>query len=396
MKAVRAASVLLLIAGLLFPLSSSAEPVVRPESDRLGAAVPPLRLVPTGAQPITVSGLHSYFGSIELRSASDGLVVVNELPLERYLLGLDEVPPQWPVEALRAQAIAARTYALWTLGQPRGGAAAVYGFDICASTDCQVFSGADVVGTLLGARWGDAVRDTAGRAVLYEGEPILARYHSVSGGHTFANEEIFTDEGPYPYLKGVPSPTEGESPLDRWRVSFPLARVQKILERDGSWAGQGRLRRVKETGEGTPATGPELTFMGTKGAARLDAQDFRESAGEIAPAIWPQSYPAFAETGTSRMPETLPSNRVEVRTKRGSAIFEGRGWGHGVGMSQWGAEGLARGGASHEEILQHYYTGVSVGRVDEPQRVAWVSIGRARASPFREAFASWTAAGETS
>jgi stage II sporulation protein D len=341
--------------------------------------VPPLRLVPTGKEPIFVSGLHSYFGSIEIRSASDGLVLVNELPLERYLLGLDEVPPQWPVEALRAQAVAARTYALWTLGQPRGGAAAVYGFDICASTDCQVFSGADVVGTLLGERWADAVRDTAGETVLFEGEPILARYHSVSGGHTFANEQIFTDEGAYPYLKGVSSPTEGASPLDRWTVSFPLRHVQTILERAGSWGEQGRLRRVAQSGEGRPDTGPLLTFVGTNGRVRLEAQDFREAAGEIAPTIWPQSYPAFADTGTSRMPETLPSNRVAVRMRKKTLVVEGRGWGHGVGMSQWGAEGLARRGAIHEEILEHYYTGVSVGSVDEPRNVG-VGIDWARSS----------------
>ena len=79
-----------------------------------------------------------------LDSANDGLVVTNRLGLEKYLLGLNEVPTDWPTEALKAQAVAARTYALWTLAQPPGGSAAIYGFDICASIECQVFSGAAV------------------------------------------------------------------------------------------------------------------------------------------------------------------------------------------------------------------------------------------------------------
>jgi SpoIID/LytB domain protein len=297
------------------------------------------------------------------------MVLVDHLPLERYLLGLDEVPPDWPVEALRAQAVAARTYALWTLGQPPGGAAAVYGFDICASTDCQVFSGADVVGTLLGSRWRSAVEDTEGTAVLYDGEPILARYHSVSGGHTFSNEQIFTDEGPYPYLKGVPSRTEEGTPLANWTVTFPARRARVILEVAGYWTDEGRLRDVRVAGRGRASTGPHLLFVGSNGKVSVAADDFREAARDIAPARWPDEYPSAAPTGSGRLPETLPSNRVTVVMRKGRVIFRGRGWGHGVGMSQWGAEGLARRGATYDDILRHYYTGVSLGQV-APQRVS--------------------------
>jgi stage II sporulation protein D len=182
----------------------------------------PVRLVPLSSVPTRVGGLHSYFGTIELKSASDGIAVVDVLALERYLLGLREVPLDWPMEALRAQAVAARTYALWTLATERAGAAEVYGFDICASDQCQVFSGADVIAAPDGDRWRRAVKSTVRRVAVYGGEPILARYHSTSGGRTLTNSEAFPGDPDLPYLRSVPSPHEEESPLFRWTVSFEL------------------------------------------------------------------------------------------------------------------------------------------------------------------------------
>jgi SpoIID/LytB domain protein len=345
----------------------SSGPGAAGQGERPGAVVAPVRLVPTSNLPLRVSGLHSYFGAIELRSAPDGLVVVNKLPLEQYLLGLQEVPSTWPEEALRAQAVAARTYALYTLAQPRAGAAATYGFDICASVECQVFAGADVVTSPGGERWVQAVRDTASTAILYDGDPILARYHSTSGGRTLENSQAFTGEPSYPYLQPVESTSEGESPLYRWRVRFSLASLQSILSAAGLWGERkGRLTAVRSVESRSGFHYPDILVQGTGGRSRMDAQTFRETVGGLAPELWPGLYPSPWRTTSGYLPETLPSNRIEIEQRRGAVIVHGRGWGHGVGMSQWGAHGLAREGASYTEILEHYYTGVDVAEYGEP------------------------------
>jgi stage II sporulation protein D len=357
----RALGVAVLIAGTMISgQAASAKDHHRP------VVVSPLRLIADARSTLTVGGLHAYAGDLLLSSASDGLVVVNRLPLEKYLLGLNEVPLDWPIEALRAQAIAARTYALHTLSQPRGGAAATYGFDICASVECQVFSGADVLRLSSdGQRWVEAVTSTAGTAVLYRGDPILARYHSTSGGRTFDNEQIFPSEGAYPYLKGVTSISEGRSPLYRWRVVFRLTSAQRILERAGSWAG-GRLRSVRTIASASDAHYPDLLFEARRKSLRMSTEEFRDIARELAPAMFPKLYPSPADTSAGRLPETLPSNRFRAESRGRRMIVRGRGWGHGVGMSQWGAEGMARQGASSGQILDHYYSGVEIDEFPDP------------------------------
>lgn len=324
-----------------------------------------VRLVPVGGQPTAIGGLGSYLGQIKLTAASDGIVVANRLPLERYLLGLAEVPPDWPAEALKAQAIAARTYVLNTLDRPPAGAAATYGFDICASVECQVFSGAEVLQQSDGQRWADAVRATAGEAILHEGRPILARYHSVSGGQTFDNEQIFPSEGSFPYLKGVSSTTEEASPLDRWSVAFTVGDLQQVLERSGRWSrAQGRLQGAQTVASREDLHYPDVLLHGKKLRLRMTAEDLRVIVREHAPAAFPGKYPSIGLTTSGRLPETFPSNRLSIGTQEGVVRVRGRGWGHGVGMSQWGAHGLAVQGATYPEILGHYYTGVALGRAN--------------------------------
>lgn len=370
------------LGAFVLPLMHSAEPAARAtglNKDGLGAAVAPIRLVPTGVMTTSVSGLHSFFGTVELNAASDGIVVVNRLPLEYYLLGLNEVPPDWPAEALRAQAVAARTYALFTLGRPRGGSAATYGFDICASVQCQVFSGADVVRTPEGERWVDAVRDTTAEAVLYRGNPILARYHSTSGGRTLENPEAFPDERAYPYLRSVTSTTEEAAPLFRWKVEFSLSDLQTIVERAGWWpADRGKLLQVRTIPSRGGLHYPDVLFDGKQGRVIKTAEELRTVVRDLAPALNPSLYPSFAFTSSGRLPETFPSNRIRIGTRKHTVVVKGRGWGHGVGMSQWGAYGLAEQGFGYEDILSHYYPGTTVGVIDDSSPI---EVGVAWAEP---------------
>ena len=363
----------ILVALLLaaFPSPGHSVAAVRAATQRKvpGALVAPVTLVPTTRDPLR-TGEHAYWGGLQLRAAGDGLVVVNRLSLERYLLGLQEVPLTWPDEALKAQAVAARTYALNTLSRPRAGAAATYGFDICASVECQVYSGADVLGSLGGARWLQAVRETARRAILYDGEPILARYHSTSGGTTFDNAQIFTGDPVYPYLRGVASTMEEGSPLYRWRVEFQLRHVQAMLQSAGWWTSEGRLVKVRSIPSSAGRHYPDLVFRGRAGRLVRSAEEFRAIARSFAPSRWPDRYPSKWSTQSGRLPETLPANRIAVFTRGKRVVVHGRGWGHGVGMSQWGAEGMARRGDSYEEILDHYYTDVEIADYEGPGRIS--------------------------
>ncbi len=130
---------------------------------------------------LTVAGSGSYRGSIEVRPHGRGLAVVNELALEEYVRGIDEVPPSWPAAALQAQAIAARTYAAHKAitGDARWRAV---GADICATPTCQVYRGLDAERKAKGHGWLPAVEATAGRALLEGGQPIMASYSSTANG----------------------------------------------------------------------------------------------------------------------------------------------------------------------------------------------------------------------
>jgi stage II sporulation protein D len=367
MRPSRLALVAVVSVALALPTPAAAQ---ARQKKRFGAVVAPIRLIPTSAQPIDIANHHSFFGTVELGSFGDGLAVINDVSFERYLLGLQEVPVSWPMEALRAQATAARTYALWTLERPPAGSAAVYGFDICATVQCQVFSGADVLELPDGHRWTEAVRSTAGEVILYANRPILARYHSTSGGATLDNSQAFPTERDYPYLQGVSSTTEQRAPLYRWRVQFSLPQMQAMLTNGGIWeAAFGRLEEVRSRPSASGLHYPDIVFIGSKGRTFRTAEELRDVVRDQAPALFPGRYPSAAPTASGILPETFPSNRLDITTRNKVVHVLGRGWGHGTGMSQWGAEGLARRGFSYIDILSHYYTGVAVAPYDTPQRI---------------------------
>ena len=147
------------------------------------ATTGPVRFEPlvAGAGGLTVTGTGSFRGAIEVRPNGRGLAVVNDLALEDYVRGIDEVPPSWPPAALQAQAIAARTYAAHktVTGDQRWRAV---GADICATSTCQVYRGLDTEKRAQGYGWLPAVEATAGRALLEGGQPILASYSSTANG----------------------------------------------------------------------------------------------------------------------------------------------------------------------------------------------------------------------
>ncbi len=292
---------------------------------RYGAVV---RVSAEGDRPVRVEDkLRAYRGVVELRRTEGGLTVINELDLESYLYGVlkMEINPAWPAEAVKAQAVAARTLAVASLGR-----FAREGYDVRDTTDSQVYGGV----TFEDPRATAAVDATRGVLLLYGGQPILAVYHADSGGRTEASENVWGRA--YPYLRSVDDPYVAGSPYERWTLSLPLARLEEAVRAGGLPVRGLRSVEVAEASESGRAL--RVRLSGDEGTWELSGHRMRLLLG----------------------PDVLRSTLFTVRVEGGVATFEGRGWGHGVGLSQWGARGMALRGWDFVRILRHYYTGAQV------------------------------------
>jgi len=275
-----------------------------------------------------------YRGTIELqRTAAGRVTAINELPLEAYLYGVikGEIDPRWPAEAVKAQAVAARTLAVQRITEAH---ASMTGYDLGATTDAQVYLG--VAGEDPAAV--AAVDATRGLLVTYQGQPIFAAYHSDSGGHTEDSENVWGTV--YPYLRGVQDPYGLEAPGVGWSATVPLSALAAALQRGGvlvpvlSGIEPGRV-----TAWGRVIT---VRLAGGDGSVQeINANRFRLLAG----------------AGVVR------STMFTVTRQGAQIVFSGLGSGHGVGLDQWGARAMALRGFTFPQILQYYYTGVTIGQL---------------------------------
>lgn len=303
--------------------------------------------------------LHARFrGAVEVHRGTDGsLFVIGELPFEDYLKGIAEVPRRWPTEALKAQVVAARSYALSRIAAPSSRARAL-GYDLCATDACQVYLGTGVERGAWGERWARAVDETAGEVLLFRGRPAQTLYFSTSNGRTYGNDEVWGTE-PVPYLRGVPEADDGGSPLAHWEVAVPFADLARFLRAAGLWGG-GPIRGVRDAGD-------HIVLRGG-GRARLHRDVLRDALNATAGCLDPDAYPP-AEPDGYRLPQTVPSVWYRARQEDGALVLEGRGWGHGVGMVQWGAEGKAERGLSYDDILAAYYGGLRPQPYGTPETI---------------------------
>lgn len=336
-----------------------------------------VRFVADPGTTLTVSGSGRFSGTIDLINAPNGgLVVVNDLPIDDYVDGLAEMPASWPMEALKAQAVAARSYAWYSIdiGTFRGRGLP---YDICATVDCQVFHGREVVESQNGDRWARAVSETAGEVLTWGGEPVMARYFSSAGGHTRDNEQVFgfgqRTAGPKPYLKGVPDPDEAISPHHRWEIHMTRYELEELLRRGSTLRGGLPLADIEwipsdSDPDGLRVDQVKVTRMGG-GEVMLSASKFRAWLSDIGPQVLPHRFPARTPAGDP-LPDVVPSSRFEFELDAERAVIRGKGWGHGVGMSQWGARGKAEKGTTYDDILAAYYNGVRPHRTPNlPDRV---------------------------
>lgn len=297
--------------------------------------------------------LHArYRGTIEVVRRTDGsLSLIGEVGFEDYVRGIAEVPRDWPMEALKAQVVAARTYALNRLrnADPAGD------YDLCATTSCQVYVGMRVEAGPWGKRWTRAVDRTAGEVLLFQGEPAITYYSSTSPGRTFDVEDVFGGEA-LPYLRGHQEADDQGSPLSRWRVDMSFDDLARFLAADGLWPG-GSIRRVS-------ADQGRIRVAGDR-AVTLSKDSLRDALNEWAECLSPDRYPRF-EPGGYQLPQTVPSIWYRAEQDGNVLVLTGRGWGHGIGLVQWGAYGKAKRGLGYGDILAAYYGGLRPQPVQLP------------------------------
>lgn len=273
---------------------------------------------------------HAYRGKIEIIKEQSGLLVVNELPLEFYVAGLinHEISSKWPMEAVKAQAVIARTYAIYQKKKRDKGL-----YHMEATVADQVYSGS----TAEDDRSLHAVKETIGEVLTYNGELALTVYHSNGGGMTEDSQNIWGKD--YPYLKQAKSPFDKDAPNFSWTLNISPESVETALKNAGY-----RISSIKDImplAKTTSGRIAKLRIYHDKGELEISGEDLRRTLGY----------------------DRLKSAMFTVEMKNGSFVFTGKGSGHGVGLSQWGAKGMAEKGYRYAEILGHFYPGTRIERI---------------------------------
>jgi stage II sporulation protein D len=282
-----------------------------------------------GGEPLVVVDGMRVRGAVEVERVEGGLRVVNELPLEAYVAGTvgREVYAFWSSETLKAQAVVSRTYALHERALRKRRA-----FHVVGGTRGQVYGGVDAESPAVLA----ATQATRGEYLAWRSEPILAVFHSASGGQTASAEEVWGRAAPY--LVSQPVENEEDSPDAYWRASISGTTLGRALARLGLQIGPVREVRVVER---TPSGRAwQVQVRGDGGDSKLGARELRSALGE----------------------NVIRSTLFEVRPAEDGFTFVGAGHGHGVGMSQWGAEGMARRGADYRRILAAFFPGTQLSQ----------------------------------
>ena len=349
-------------------------------------------------------GSRRYRGRLQFLVRGGQVQVVNHLGIETYLASVvgSEMPHRWPLPALQAQAVAARTYALRQRGKAGD-------FDVKATVSSQVYRGveSETPSTI------EAVESTRSLVLVHAGRLINAVFHSSSGGATEPSGEVWRNQ--LPYLVSV-ADHDQHSPVHRWNKRFDDDALRDLFRETGgvkrlqvlktSSTGRVRTARVQGPRGSLVLTGRELRKrLGLKStmvqfelingstdsstaSAIATAQRAPQATSQAAPpliGLWQDSASGpdstsgntmssnTASSSSGRLASLLPPpplpllnpsafNQPRPDLKVGEIVLEarGQGFGHGVGMSQWGAHGLALQGADFREILLHYYRGAEI------------------------------------
>jgi stage II sporulation protein D len=377
-------------------------------------------LIPSGKGYLTVNN-RPYRGSFLIKYESSKLNLINILPLDDYIKGTIklEISPHWPEQAVKAQIVTARTYAVKNLGRH-----CESGYDFCSSSHCQAYGGVNAEDPITNK----LVDATRGLILTYQNQPAGVCFHSESGGRTDSAFNVWGKD--VPYLISVDSPWESDSPHASWEITMSSAEIGKALQQAGYI--QGEIVKLQANPNNHGERVKEFIIQTNLKQFRIPASRFREAIGydrlpstffEVISTSRPvSSQPSFYSTpapppiikmtesdSASKVPDyramldrdwnlddiiTFLKMREEERKRISSSslnaddfsstpveiteeteepslkennfvhaeydqiyIFRGRGYGHGVGLSQWGARGMAREGYSFQDILLYYFPG---------------------------------------
>ncbi len=268
-------------------------------------------------------------GEVDIvKNGNGSLTVVNVLNLEDYIKGVlyHEVSHYWPLESIKAQAVAARTYALYQMGINKA-----KDYDVTNDIYSQVYGGRNSERY----RTSVAVDRTRGLILFYKGKIVPAYYSATCAGFTEdANELWKEDLAP---LKGVQCDYCVHSPHSRWKKNFRLKDIQDKLNENGFKLGLIKEISIVERNASGRIRTLKITTRDDK-TATISGKDFRNIIG----------------------PNLIRSNNYEIEMKGYYMDLIGKGWGHGVGLCQWGAAEMSRKGFNFKEILSYYYPGAEI------------------------------------
>lgn len=328
---------------------------------------------------LTLFGQNRYEGDFVCRNTDGRVTVINYIGLEDYIKGVVpyEMTASWPREALKAQAVCVRSYADGQMGKHES-----QGFDLCASTHCETYRGTGRATANSDA----AVEETEGEYLWYNGKKVVGYYFSSDGGATEDAANVWG--GSLPYLTGVPDPYENtaEALNGTWSVALTAAQAAEKLRAAGHTI--GTVASIQITGRTAMGNVAELTVTDTAGtkvkltraACRsvfgLNSIRYSVSGGTsaAAPAASNVVYVIGADgvkrqvalsgcsmlTSAGLKPVTTAAQTTDTSATGDSFTFTGTGWGHSVGMSQYGAKAMAEQGFPYDRILQYYFTGIEV------------------------------------
>ncbi len=331
-----------------------------------------------------------YRGSVEIfrTQGAAGMTAVNVLTVDEYVYGVLglTLTPEWPEQAVKAQAVVVRTFALHNIGKHRN-----EGFDLCDTGDCLVYEGQ----TQENPKILKAIEDTWGMTLLYQNYVAAAYFHMSSGGYTENSETAFSRM--YPYLRGVPD-FDQTSPYFRWQKRISPQELDSLLK--GAGYNFGALTAIELSRRtAPPVNAPDrgvsgrikmITFIGKDGIAALTGEQIQKllslpsslfdiNVAVPMPSIDSNITDSYGDRDTKQIQINLPpastsgllTDRPGIRRITGQQnemiFIEGFGWGHGVGFSQWGAKTMAEkainpGPDYYMSILKHYFQGVRIDK----------------------------------
>ena len=275
-----------------------------------------------------------YRGNIIVNCAGNKINIINELKFEDYLKGIlpKEASASWNTNALKAQAVISRTYAAKNIGRH-----AKEGYDVCDTVHCQVYGGASCENKKCNL----AVRDTKGEVVVYQNALAQTLFHAACGGHTDDPKYVWGWKETPEYLEGRKDKYCKGNPHSNWTIELSESFIREKLNTAGYKV--GTIKKISYSGKTAGKAAKTVTISNSKGKLKLNAYTFRLAVD------------AFKVKSTMF---------TSISKKGKNFVFKGHGWGHKVGLCQWGAKAMGDKKISYKKIIDYYYPGTDIGKIN--------------------------------